>query len=130
MIGRSLSFIAALAGFCMLPGSGNARDYGQWEGTDPETRAWFRNLKQPDHPLVSCCGDADAYFADEYEIREGRVFARITDSRGNNVPVGTMVEVPPHKVNRDPNITGHIVIFLGGPPKDPFVYCYVPGSGT
>jgi hypothetical protein len=130
MVGGSFSIVVACVGLCALSGPVLARDNGQWEGSDPETRAWFRNLRQPDHPLVSCCGDADAYFADEYEIREGRVFARITDNRGNSVPVGTMIEVPPHKVNRDPNITGHIVIFLGGPHNAPYVYCYVPGSGT
>src|SRR6185312_15615832 len=44
-----------------------ARDMGQWEGSSPETRAWFRSLVQPD-TLVSCCGDADGYYADEYHV--------------------------------------------------------------
>src|SRR5215471_6799363 len=46
----------------------NARDFGQWEGTDPEIRQWYQALMQPDNPAVSCCGEADAYWADSFEV--------------------------------------------------------------
>lgn len=46
-----------------------ARDDGRWEDSDPGIRAWFESLRQPDNPAISCCGDADAYFADLFECR-------------------------------------------------------------
>ena len=80
----------------------NARDLGQWETTDPHIREWFQALMQPDNPAVSCCGEADAYWADEIHVRDGRVFATITDDRDDgplrrpHVPIGTEIEVPPN----------------------------------
>jgi len=112
------------------PMSVAARDNGQWEGADPHVRSWFNSLRQPDNPAVSCCGDADAYFADLMEVKDGRMLATITDSRGNPIPAGTVIEVPPQKVNKDANIVGRIIIFLGGSPKRPMVFCYVPGTGA
>lgn len=129
MTGRMLC-VGAGALFVITSSFVQARDNGQWTTSDPATRIWYESLRQPDQPRVSCCGDSDAYFADEYDTRDGRVFARITDNRGHAIPIGTVIEVPPHKVNRDPNPTGHIVIFLGGPMVEPIVYCYVPGSGA
>ena len=41
-----------------------ARDLGQWDGVDPLHRQWFNGLKQPDNPTLSCCGEADAYWAE------------------------------------------------------------------
>ena len=37
-----------------------ARDLGQWDGVDPLHRQWFNGLKQPDNPILSCCGEAKA----------------------------------------------------------------------
>jgi hypothetical protein len=31
-------------------------------------RQWFQSLKQPDHPRLSCCGEADAFEADSFEV--------------------------------------------------------------
>jgi hypothetical protein len=107
-----------------------ARDDGWWEGSDPRIRAWFESLRQPDNPVISCCGDADAYFADFFEVIDGRMLATITDSRGNPIAAGTVIEVPPQKVNKDANILGRIVIFLGGSVKRPKVLCYVPAAGA
>jgi hypothetical protein len=45
-----------------------ARDDTRWDMQDPRTKQWFENLKQPDHPRVSCCGEADAYEADNFEV--------------------------------------------------------------
>src|SRR6476620_5640247 len=112
MIARAAILIAVLSASPFA----RARDNGQWEGVDPKIRAWFNSLRQPDNPAVSCCGDADAYFADLMEVKDGRMLATITDSRGNPIPAGTVIEVPPQKVNKDANIVGRIIIFLGGSP--------------
>jgi hypothetical protein len=58
-----------------------ARDLGQWEGVDPRQREWFEGLMQPDNPNRRCCGLADAYWADSYEVKDGQYIAIITDER-------------------------------------------------
>ena len=68
-------------GLGVAPGVAAARDNGQWEATPQEVRDWYRNLKQPDHPRVSCCGEADAYWADSFVVEDGKTIAIITDTR-------------------------------------------------
>lgn len=111
-----------------------ARDLGQWDDITPEVRRWFRELKQPDNPTMSCCGEADAYWADVTEIEDQKTIAVITDNRPDyplgrpHVPIGTRIEVPPHKIKWDRgNPTGHIVIFLT---VNRQVLCYVQGNGV
>ena len=41
-----------------------AHDIGQWENSDHVIRKWFDTLMRPDAPESSCCGVADAYWAD------------------------------------------------------------------
>src|ERR1700733_99252 len=65
--------------FGLLISVANARDYGQWEGTDPEIREWYQHLMQPDNPAVSCCGEADAYWADSFEV-DGDKYVAITST--------------------------------------------------
>jgi hypothetical protein len=129
---RGTLIICAVALFFMQL-SAFARDNGQWENTDPVINWWFRELMQPDDPSISCCGEADAYWADGVEIMDGQVIAIITDTRPDgplgrpHVPVGTRIIVPPHKLKWDRgNPTGHIVIFLS---INRDVYCYVTGTG-
>lgn len=126
------SICAAAMLFMLLPAF--ARDNGQWENTDPLISLWFQGLKQPDNPQVSCCGEADAYWADGVEIKDGLVIAIITDTRPDeplgrpHVPIGTRIVVPPNKMKWDRgNPTGHIVIFLNFGLD---VYCYVTGTGV
>jgi hypothetical protein len=112
-----------------------ARDLGQWEGVDPEVSAWYKSLRQPDEPSMSCCGESDAYWADQYEVdKDGNTVAIITDTRDDeplnrpHVEPGTRIIVPPNKLKWDSgNPTGHIVIFLGYSHK---VYCYVQNGGV
>ena len=59
-----------------------ARNNGQWENSPAHIRQWFQGLRQPDNPRVSCCGEADAYEADLFEIDEDRYVAIITDGKG------------------------------------------------
>ncbi len=109
-------------------------DNGQWELQDPVVSAWFRDLKQPDHPHISCCGFADAYYADKIVTRNGKNYAIITDDRPDaplqrrHIPIGTEIEIPNHKYKYDEgNPTGHTVIFLS---SNNGVYCFVVGGGV
>lgn len=109
-----------------------AHDSGQWENTDPAIRQWYQGLMQPDVPHASCCSESDGYYADEVRVRDGKVFARITDDRPDEPrgrphrEIGEEFEIPANKMNKDPNPTGHNVIFLS---RTGFVYCFVSGTG-
>jgi hypothetical protein len=88
---------------------------------------WFNSLKQPDSPTVSCCGVADQFYVDEYEVNpdEPAGFIAIVN--------GSRIEVPARKVDwTDVNPTGRGVIFLLGTEQGmgPTVLCFVPGFGT
>lgn len=111
-----------------------ARDLGQWESGDPNVTTWYQSLMQPDVPNASCCGEADAYWCDDYFARDGKAFCRITDDRPDEPrgrphrDVGQEFEIPPHKLKWDrSNPTGHGVIFLS---RGDFVYCYVQPGGA
>ena len=64
----------------LLASPASARDFGQWENQPPHVRAWFQKLMQPDLPTMSCCGEADAYWADSFEVDKDRYVAIITMS--------------------------------------------------
>jgi hypothetical protein len=122
------------AAFGFLVSAADARDTGQWESTNSEIREWYQALMQPDNPAVSCCGEADAYWADSFEVDGDKYVAIITDSRPDaplrrkHVDVGTRFVVPNHKLKYDKsNPTGHGVIFLSA---NDFVYCYVAPGGV
>lgn len=111
-----------------------ARDLGQWENSDPVTREWFKTLMQPDNPDASCCGESDAYWADEVHVKDGKTYATITDDRPDlplkrpHVAVGTVIEVPDHKLKFDRgNPTGHNIIFILSGYH--MVLCFVQGTG-
>lgn len=125
--------LAALFVIAAVTGAA-ARDLGQWGNSDPAIREWYQSLMQPDNPLAPCCGEADAYWADEIHVRNGRAYATITDDRDDaplkrpHVDVGTVVEIPNHKLKWDrSNPTGHGVVFMtpGG-----HVYCFVQPGGA
>lgn len=124
---------AALVIALFAVGSAQARDLGQWENSDATTREWYRGLMQPDVPNASCCGEADAYFADEVHFRDGKTFAVITDDQPDeplgrpHVDIGTEVEIPPNKLKYDRgNPTGHGVVFLSRAGQ---VFCFVQPTG-
>lgn len=101
--------------FTMLATFALARDGGQWEDNSVEVRQWFRSLMQPDHPNMSCCGEADAYDADNFEVDGDQYVAIITDGHGV-IPNGTRITVPNHKMKWDyGNPTGHGIVFLSTP---------------
>ena len=108
------------------------RDSGQWENIDPAVHQWYQNLMRPDSPSASCCTEADAYYADIIHVRDGRVFAVITDDREDaplgrpHLKVGTEFEVPPEKLKWDSsNPTGHNVLFVS---VSGYTWCFVQSS--
>lgn len=114
----------------------NSRDFGQWDRSTPESK-WYQTLMQPDNPTVSCCGEADAYWADSYEVsKDGEYIAIVTDERPDeplkrpHVDVGTKITIPKHKLKYDQsNPTGHGIVFMSPSPYN-HVYCYVAPGGV
>jgi hypothetical protein len=107
-------------------------------------REWVSTVKRPD-TRTSCCGEGDAFVADNFKVVGGELFAEITenyppmttsDEEGNVVPnyqdfrskitKGMWIKVPQEKVNHAledaGNVSGHGVIFLGGQGE---VYCFI-----
>ena len=127
-----MSIFATAFIFVALISKVQARDLGQW--SDSTVAQWYRSLTQPDNPAVSCCGEADAYWADSFETNGDQYVAIITDPRPDeplhrkHVDIGTKIIIPNHKLKFDQsNPTGHGIIFLssGG-----FVYCYLAPGGV
>jgi hypothetical protein len=113
--------------FVALGASAAARDNGQWANSPPEIREWFQGLRQPDHPRISCCGEADAFEADIFEAEGDHYVAVITDGKGV-IANGSRISVPNTKMKWDKgNPTGHGIIFIGDRGQ---IYCYVTPGGT
>ena len=118
------NFIIALAILLIVITAAFGRPGPQWAQNDPERTAWFGRQMMPDNPSISCCGEADAYYADGVEVVDGVVYAIVTDDRPDE-PLGR-----PHVdvgTRTDPNPTGHTILFLG---RDGQVYCYLPDGGV
>lgn len=125
-----------------------AHDLGQWENIAPAIRNWYAGLMQPDNPTVSCCGEGDAYWADEAHVEHlddgtDRVIAVITDDRDDeplhriHENIGKRYVIPERKIKWDKgNPTGHVILFLGtvvwdhGEPQGRAVLCYVMSGGV
>lgn len=104
-----------------------ARDSGQWADQPLQIRRWFQGLMQPDNPHQSCCGEADAFEADTFEVDGDHYVAVITDGKGV-IPNGTRIPVPNQKMKWDAgNPTGHGIIFLGAGGQ---TFCYVAPGGV
>jgi hypothetical protein len=129
----------AIMAWCIFAIGVEARNIdNQWAQADPtehdlKVQRWYKNLMQPDNIFVSCCGEADAYWADSFEVDGDKYVAIITDTREvpNRRPreVGTKFTVPNHKIKYDAgNPTGHGVIFISGGSSE--ILCYLaPGGG-
>ncbi len=92
------------------------------------------SAKAHDPETSSCCGEADAYWADEIHVRNGKTYAKITDDRPDeprhrpHIDVGTEIEIPNNKLKWDKsNPTGHGVVFLS---RAGYVFCYVQPGGV
>jgi hypothetical protein len=104
-----------------------ARDNGQWGNQPAYLREWFQKLMQPDNPRMSCCGEADAFEADSFEVVGDEYVAIITNGKGV-IPEGTRIPVPNQKLKWDEgNPTGHGIIFIGSNGQ---VFCYVTPGGV
>jgi hypothetical protein len=104
-----------------------ARDNGQWGNQPAYLREWFQKLMQPDNPRMSCCGEADAFEADSFEVSGDEYVAIITNGKGV-IPEGTRIPVPNQKLKWDEgNPTGHGIIFIGSNGQ---VFCYVTPGGV
>lgn len=73
--------LAALALLFVCTGA-LARDNGQWGDRPSHIRQWFQKLMQPDNPVMSCCGEADAFEADNFEVDGDHYVAIITNGKG------------------------------------------------
>lgn len=131
---RTMIVIGVPAFFVAAAPSLSARDLGQWSEIDPAISGWYKSLMMPDNPTISCCGGADAYYADVFETDGDRYVAVITDTREDgplgrhHVEPGTRIIVPNAKLKVDSgNPTGHGVIFLS---SSDTVFCYVAPGGT
>jgi hypothetical protein len=134
MKGRNATACMVLVNLAIMCAVAFPRDSGQWEREEPDVRHWYRTLMQPDNPSMSCCGEADAYWADEVETKGDKVIAIITDTRPDGplgrrpIPPGTKFEIPQNKITyRGGNPTGHIVIFVN---QLDAVLCYVMNGGV
>jgi hypothetical protein len=127
-VGAALSILVSIPIVLAIGvATANARDDGQWADRPESIRQWFQSLKQPDHPRVSCCGEADAFEADQFAVEDDHYVAVITDGKGV-MPSGTRIPVPNSKMKWDKgNPTGHGIIFIG---KEGQVYCYVAPGGV
>jgi hypothetical protein len=104
-----------------------SRPSPQWASEPANIRQWFQSLMQPDQPYMSCCGEADAFEADLFEVEGDHYVAIVTDGKGL-IANGTRIPVPNAKMKWDAgNPTGHGVIFIGGQGQ---VYCYVAPGGV
>jgi hypothetical protein len=125
--GATNMFRIVIVAFALVSLPALARDNGQWGNQPAALRQWFQNLMQPDNKYLSCCGEADAYEADSFEVKGDQYVAIITDGKGV-IPNGTRVPVPNQKMKWDSgNPTGHGILFIG---VEGQVYCYVTPSGV
>jgi len=134
-------FALAMLVAVVIVRAAQGRDRGQWGDIEQRIGYWYAHLMRPDAP-GSCCGEADAYWADEVKISDGQVWAVVTDDRPDeplgrpHIPRGAMIYVPPEKMKSDKgNPTGHVIVFLGsqwdGASFHNFeAVCYVPNTGT
>jgi hypothetical protein len=89
----------------------SARDLGQWSSVDPRVSQWYKSLMQPDNATISCCGGADAYYADVFETDGDRYVTIITDMRDDaqlgrhHVEFGTRIVVPNSKLKVDSGVS-------------------------
>jgi hypothetical protein len=66
----------------------------------PAARRRRGGSRQPDNPNISCCGEADAFEADMFEIDGDHYVAIITDGKGVLAP-GTRIATNPARPARD-----------------------------
>jgi hypothetical protein len=111
----SMKLILALLA---LTTSAAAFDSGQYEGIDPQTRAWFKSVKNAHG--VPCCDMADGHQVQWETTPEGyRVFIQ---DEWRDVPKEAVV-------TEYGNPTGNAVVwYVRQSPEGIFIRCFVPGA--
>jgi hypothetical protein len=97
-----------------------ARDLGQYSQVSPSVRQWFRDQKSPKTGMI-CCTEADGSEAQE-DIRNGHYWTTWPAV----APV--WYEVPDEVVIRDPNLSGHPVVWVYYEQGELKIRCYAPGT--
>jgi len=115
-----LVLAAAIAGgFFMLVFRGVAvpKDNSeQWQSIDPQTRQWFRGLKNSQG--VPCCSEVDGHRIDEWRIDD---FGKVLVTFG-----GREFEVPHDKVLfNTPNRIGVAILWIS---DSGHIYCFLPSA--
>jgi len=143
-----MRLLPLLALGCLVGGSVYARDgYGERPSVcdmPPSLRQeichqWVSTVLRPD-TRTSCCGEGDAYIADDFDLVNGQLYAIISldypniiyqDDSDATPPLaihkGTRILIPSNKLNtlpEDANRSPHGVVFLN--PGDGSVLCYFP----
>jgi hypothetical protein len=137
-LARDLLYVSTIVGMAAFSNqailNSDARDNGQWSDQPPHVRQWFQKLMQPDNQTQSCCGEADAYEADSFDVEGDHYVAIITNGAGDDfgkpaIPNGTKISIPNRKMKWDDgNPTGHGILFLRVHTKE--VYCYIVPGGV
>jgi hypothetical protein len=140
--------VGALASACVAT---HARPADKWAQASPDRQEFFKGAVMPGLPPSqkpeSCCGEADAYEADDFDTEQGSLFAILTCNDPENCPAerddgdggttpslpeGKRILIPADRILPPPpagivNRTGHGWVFISTSGK---VWCYSPPSGV
>lgn len=124
----------SMFGAGVFAGNSGFYDPQRMSDMDRQVFSWFQEA-----PVRSCCGEADAFEADDFDQKDGHFVAIVTDGKPNNwrpgLPEGTRIQVPNAQIRWTPrNPTGHGVLFIrrgwnSADPSSIIVFCYFPPSG-
>ena len=102
----------------LLSLAASARDAGQWNGVDPETRRWFDSLQSK---KGYCCSVADGQEVVDYEIKDGHYWAPLD---------GKWRQVPDEAVIHEPNKVGRAIEWLIQGKGGLEWRCFLPAGGV
>jgi hypothetical protein len=96
-----------------------ATDNGQYEGVDPQIRAWFKSIKSKKG--VPCC-----------DISDGHTTTWRSKGAGYEVPIeGEWVPIPEEAIVWEAgNPTGEAVVWYVKYDSKVYVRCFVPSGGV
>lgn len=116
----------AAAGFAICA-TAYAGDPGKWLKEPADIQLWFAEPRQPPSGKASCCGDADAFEAENTGDEPDGIHFRIPDGRG--IIADGFEGVAPHDriQSHYGNPTGRIIVFLAT--GTGIVFCYIPLPG-